>query len=184
MGANPNEMYGDIPIRLEILSDARTMELRSEINYIQGANGKRQPVPFAGEMDLTGIDIIEHHVFSGENELFREWVILNPDVILTVMTDPGILKPILMEEFAKLRNENFRFTDFELHTFFGAVPEEGAKVPFLNDLRYRNHFASVIERYLESTPELDPVWKNWKNRNACLSRLKPATPKRNINFAP
>ncbi len=165
-------MYGDVPIRLEVKQEARTLELRSDIVRQIGDDGELRLDRFKGNLDLSEVDIIEHHVFSADLELFREWVVLKPEVILRATADPKELRETLEKSLARLKNPSFQFSEAEIHHFIGGHSEETWWFPIMNDPERRIPFIEILERYLASPPEIAPIWRNWINGEACGSLLK------------
>lgn len=138
-GADLNETYGEVLVRIEIDSE------KASAKFVKGSKSKS-----TNPVDINGVDLIYHDIGH-----FHEWVLLNPDLIKSVTADPQKMRPELQAALAQLKNPNYRFSRDEVHgNSHTDAPKGEGGVYF--DINSRKQAIYKIERFLKHGANIVP----------------------------
>jgi hypothetical protein len=112
MAHDKSEIYGNAErvLRFEIRPEAKTALM---VSSYEGAPVRLPVNP--KEYDLI-LHVVKFRFANGTlGVAFKEWIILNPDIIRSVTADPEVLRPLISPWIAQAKNSGVKFREADMH---------------------------------------------------------------------
>lgn len=136
MKGGRSENYGEALVRLELdVEKIKAMQVKTA----------DKPYDFSSPLDVSDVDLVMHD----KNGLFKEWVILNPEVIKNFTADVDVLMPILKKELKRLKDPSQRYSPDEVH--FSDFKAKGFE-------DHRSYAIHILTNLIESNRDAIPSY--------------------------
>jgi hypothetical protein len=102
------ENYGTVILKLQVdTKNARVLELHSTEDFDSFMRADKN---FSGNIDLSDVDIVYH-----QKGALKEWIVINPRVVIGFTADPNELRDEIQTGLKRLQNPNFLYNANDIH---------------------------------------------------------------------
>lgn len=123
---------GEAPnlLSMKISDEAKVLRLRTHWEVLLMINAK---------IDYSKYDLIYHEAVDLNGQVtYKEWIVLNPKVVVSYSTDPVVNSKLIQPYYNRLKNPFLKIENHEIH-FTGTSPKT---------------MLPVIKQYLETAPSV------------------------------